>query len=328
MKPRLIIILMLIAGQQQGFAQLPVFDSTVNNLILPPGYNASEYGAIPEYYKTGKGKEAMILIPGLGFDANVFRDFTEYYRDRYRIFVITIPGYGDTKAPALPEAASSYGEQRWNNSVMQGLLKLMDKERLKKVIIVGHATQGTQLSVQMAVKYPDKISRVIVLGGHAKFISVIQGTPREFSLDTMIMYTDRYTSQKWFKNMTDQYFDDNNYSPSVYSIDTVEGRKLWKQVAAVQLPVLIQYLCEFFASDIKSDLHKIKCPTLILKALFNGETLNNPVNNYVRHQFIDAWNDASRRNTRILVKDVRNSGVFVWKDNPKETYSAIDEFLK
>jgi len=306
----------------------PRTDSTINNLVLPAGYITSEYGVIPEYIKTGKGKQAMILIPGLGFDGSVFSDFMEANKNNYSLFAITIPGYGKTNAPALPSEETSYGEQSWNKGVIQGIVKLMEKEKIPKAIIAGHSTQGTQLALRMAIDYPDKVSRVIILGGHAKFISVIQGKPREFPLDTMIMYVDKYTAPQWFKHVRKKYFDDNNYVPAVYSLDSVKGAALWQQVADVSLPVIVHYLCEFFASDIKTEIHKIKCPVLIIRALFSDALFENPGNAYVRLQFIDAWNDVTATNTLIQVKDMPGAGVFVWKDKPKETYAAINNFVR
>ena len=312
--------------QAQSFS--PRIDSSVNNLILQSGYVTGEYGAIPEYVKAGKGRQAMILIPGLGFDASVFSDFIEANKNDYTMFAITIPGYGKTKAPPLPAEGTSYGEQSWNKGVIKGILALMKKEKIQRATIAGHSTQGTQLALQTAIDHPDKVSHVIILGGHAKFVATIQGKQREFSLDTMIMYTDKYTAPQWFKHIRKQYFDDNNYMPSVYSLDSATGINLWKQVASVPLPVIIQYLCEFFASDIKTILSRVKCPVLILRSLFNDAVFENPLNSYIRPQFIDAWNDASLKNALLRVIDIPNSGVFVWKDKPKETYTAINEFLK
>jgi pimeloyl-ACP methyl ester carboxylesterase len=328
LKPKLFIIVLLC--RFPGFAQLPDprIDSTINNLLLPEGYVTSEYAEIPEYIKAGKGKQKMILIPGLGFDASVFNDFMEANKSNYTMFAITIPGYGKTKAPPLPAEGTSYGEQNWNKGVLQGIVNLMEKEKIQKVIIAGHSTQGTQLALRMAIDHPDRISHVIILGGHAKFIAVIQGKPKEFSLDTMILYTDKYTAPQWFKHIRKQYFDDNNYSPSIYSLDSARGTGLWKQVAAVPLPVMVHYLCEFFASDIKTEFHKIKCPVLVLRALFNDAILKNAINNYVRYQFIDAWNDVSEKNSLIQVKDIPGAGIFVWKDKPKKTYFAVKSFLK
>src|SRR5690349_18979567 len=50
-------------------------DSTRNNLVHLEGYKTNELGGIPQYKKAGNGEKAIIIIPGLGFDASVFDDF-------------------------------------------------------------------------------------------------------------------------------------------------------------------------------------------------------------------------------------------------------------
>lgn len=327
-----IIILLLIAISLplSGFAQSnpPAQDSTGNNLIHLTGYKTGKYGALPQYVKAGKGNPTLILIPGWGFDASVFKDFMDANKNNYTMYAITIPGYGKTQAPPMPDANTSYGQQYWNKGALEGLNKLIEKEKLQKPVIVGNFTQGAQLALRMAIDYPDKVGGVIVLGGQAKFIAMIQGEPREFPLDTMINYTDKYTAPVWFKPISKKFFDNNNYLPEIYSLDSTKGAQLWKQSAAVPLPVMVRYICEFFASDIKTELDKIKCPVLILRATYNDSVLQNPVNNYVKSQFINTWNDVSVKNPLIKVKDIKNAAGFVWKDNPAETYKAIDEFLK
>jgi pimeloyl-ACP methyl ester carboxylesterase len=310
-----------------GYAQNPL-DSAINNLVHTPGYKASEYGAIPQYIKTGKGKQTMILIPSWGFGLSVFEDFMEANKERYTMYAITIPGYANTMAPPMPRQGTSYGGQIWNNGVLQGLMALLEKEKIQKAIIAGHSTQGTQLALRMAIDFPDKVSRVIILGGHAKFISIIKGVPTEFPLKSSIAYVDNYTAPKWFKSISKADFDNGNYQSEIYSLDSMLGAKLWKESSDVSLPVMIQYICEFFASDIKTEFDKIKCPVLVLRATFNKRVLDDSNNNYVRPQFMDSWNDASTRNPLIEVVDIQNAATFIWKDNPRDTYKAIASFVK
>lgn len=302
-------------------------DTTINNLVLPEGYVSNEPEAIPYYIKVGKGKQAMILIPGLGFDAAVFSDFMEANKNDYTMYAITIPGYGKTKAPPMPAKGTSYGEQSWNKQAVLGIAKLIEKEKLQKPIIAGHFTQGGTLALRMAVDYPDKIGSVIVAGACAKFIAVNGESFRDFPLDTMIYFVDRYSAPVWFKSVSKKYFDDNNYLPEIYSLDSTRGAELWKQSADVPIPVMIRYLCEFFASDIKTELHKIKCPVLILRSLFSDKVLKAPVNSYIKRQFIDSWDNVPAINPLIQMKDIPGSASFIWKDKPMETYAAIKDFL-
>lgn len=327
---KLIGLIAIIAWMENGYSQTPVAtgNSAVNNLVMPQGYVPGVYEAIPQYVKKGTGARTLILIPGWGFDASVFEDFMVENRKNYTMYAITIPGYGNTSAPPLPDSGTSYGNQYWNNGVLLGIRALIVREKLRKPVIVGHSTQGTQLALRMAIAYPEMVSGVIVLGGHAKFIYVSGGNPQEYPLPKTIDYVDKYTAPFWFKTISRQRFDEGNFLPEIYSLDTLRAQQLWKMAASVPLPVMVQYICEFFASDIKTEIHRIKCPVLVLRSTFNSAILNAPINNYVKPQFIDAWTGVSLINPLVKVVDIMSAATFVWKDNPKEVYRLISEFLK
>lgn len=324
--PPLLCLLLLCGSVSFAQTQPPAPDPTINNLIHLPGYKTSEYGAIPHYIKAGHGRQALILIPGLGFDAAVFNDFMEANKKNYIMYAITIPGYGKTMAPPMPDTGTSYGEQSWNRGTIAGIAKLIEKEKIHKPIVVGHFTQGTQLAFRMAIDHPDKVSGVIILGGPAKFVVIAQGAVKDFPLKTMVDFVNRYTAPTWFKSISKKTYDNGNYQPVVYSLDSVKGTELWKQSAAVPLPVMVRYSCEFFASDIKIELGKIRCPVLVLRALFNSQATEAPATNYLRPQFIDIWNDVSTINPLIIVKDIEGAASFVWKDKPGEVNKAIKDF--
>jgi len=323
-----VFIFLRCATTVYGQASNNIPDTTINNLVLPSGYEPSEYGAIPEYVKVGDGKPRLIFIPGVGFDASVFDDFMDANRHSYTMYAITIPGYGKTMAPPMPLAGTSYGDQSWNRGLLEGLEKLIEKEQIQKPVIVGHFTQGVQLALRMAIDYPEKVGGVILMGGQAKFIADVEGVAKEYSLKGMIEYTDKYTSQNWFRHMRRKDFDDGNYPPELYSLDSATGAKSWKQVAEVPISVLVRYLCEFFASDIKTELAKITCPVLVLRPTFNDEVLEAPGNSYIRHQFIDTWNDVSERNPLIQVKEIEGAACSLWKDKPNEVYREIRKFVE
>jgi pimeloyl-ACP methyl ester carboxylesterase len=300
----------------------------INNLILPQNYKPSVYGEIPEYVKKGNGKQALILIPGLGLDESIFNDFMKSNVKDYTMYAITIPGYGKTMAPPIPATDSSYGLQYWNKGVMLGILKLIEKEKIINPIIAGYFTQGTQLALRLAIDYPEKIAGVITIGGPAKFILIQQGVPKEFPLKGTIAYTDKYTGPQWFKAMSHDDFNNGNYLPEIYSLNNKTGELLWKQVSNVPMPVIVRYLCEFFASDILLDLDKIKCPVLVLRPSFDSIVLNKVINNYVRPQFINAWDKAALKNPLITIKDIEGAASCSWKDKPDEVNKAIKQFIR
>lgn len=320
-------VLFLLLFASVAYPQTGTKDTTVNNLVHASGYKTSEWNVIPEYIKAGKGKQTLILIPGMGFDASVFTDFIEVNKNNFTMYAITIPGYGNTKAPPMPDTSVSYGEQSWNNSAIEGISKLIEKEKLIKPVIVGHFVQGVQLAVRLAVKYPDKVGGLILMGGPAKFIGLMNGKVLDYTVDKMIIATDKYSGPIWFKKMKKSYFDENNFLPEIYSLDKTKAALLWKQPSTVSLPVAIRYSCEYFAIDVRAEFDKIKCPVLVLRAMFNKQVLESTTNSYLPPQFIDSWNDASTRNPLIKVKDIPDAATFVWKDKPIEVYNEIKTFI-
>ena len=95
MKTPFIVLTLIIAAYSIGLSQIKNLkvDSTQNNFALPEGYKTIELGAIPEYKKIGKGKVAMILIAGYGFDASIFDDFMKSKKSQYTMYAITLPGF-------------------------------------------------------------------------------------------------------------------------------------------------------------------------------------------------------------------------------------------
>ncbi|GAB3428575.1 hypothetical protein GCM10027516_34920 [Niabella aquatica] len=227
----------------------------------------------------------------------------------------------------MPASGTSYGENSWNKSAGEGIMRLVEKEKIIRPILVGHFVTGTQIATEVAARYPEKIGGLVLIGGPAKFISMEAGKPKDYALADLIRFTDTYTAPVMFKKISKTAWDTGNYLPEVYSTDSKTGSTLWDISANVPLPVMIRYLCEYIASDISGLFNHLKCPVLVLRPLFTPDILKNPINNYIKPQFIDKWDSVKSENTSITVVDIDNAGVFVWKDAPDKTYPVIKKFI-
>jgi len=234
-------------------------DPVIDNLVLPHDYKTSDYGAIPYYVKSGDGSQTIILIPGLGFDESVFANFAAANQKRYATYRITVPGFGKTSAPPMPKEGTSFGEQSWNKSVLEGLNKLIASEKLARPVILGHFTVGAQLALRLAIDYPDKVGAVIIAGGPARFIPIRNGQIVQYSLTSRIIGADKY-STAYYRSMTKSTWDAGNYLPGLYSINEKTGVDLWNQVASVPIQVMVRYLCEFQASDVTLEMDSNPVP--------------------------------------------------------------------
>ena len=324
----LIFLLFIADGMGQPTKQA---NDTINNLVLPNNYKTSMIGAIPHYKKKGNGGQSLILIPGLGFGETIFDDFIKATKNRYILYSITVAGFGKSAAPPVPAPGTSFGAQTWSRSTIDGIKKLIEKEHIVKPIIVGHFTLGTQLALRFVLDHPDLVSGLIILGGPAKLIVIQNGQVVDYPLNGLISYTDKVTAPKYFKGMDETAFNSGNYMPEVYSLKVRVGSSLWKEVAANTLPVMVRYLCEFHASDLRAETERIKCPVLVLRPGFTTKLLSHPESpnsNYIKPQFIDGWEPVAKNNPKIKIVDILNSGSFLWKDQPEKTYKEINQFVE
>src|SRR5262245_3225946 len=117
-------------SEDQPFKRIMTQDSTLNNLVDPPGYQTSKPGTLVQVVKMGKGTQPVILIPGLGFGGSVFAEFMEGFADNYRMYAITLPGFGGTAAPPCPAETTSFGKQTWTNAALVAIENLMKEENI------------------------------------------------------------------------------------------------------------------------------------------------------------------------------------------------------
>ena len=136
-------------------------DTTLNNLVDPPGYVTAQPGTLGNVLEIGDGPQHMILIPGLGFGGEVFRSFMESNSSRYHMYAVTLPGCGGTPELPAPPEGTSFGEQTWANSALSAIEKLIETEQLQNTVIVGHWLTGTQIALRLAMKHPSHITAVI-----------------------------------------------------------------------------------------------------------------------------------------------------------------------
>jgi pimeloyl-ACP methyl ester carboxylesterase len=317
-------------------------DSSLNNLVLPAGYHTGPPGELGAVKKAGKGKQAVILIPGWGFGAEVFDNFIAANYKNYKMYAVTPAGFGGTAAPPEPAAGIKYSDHTWTRSIVDGILKLIEKERLKKPVIVAHFVTGTQAALDLALSHPEKIGKIVIMSGmpHRYFSmaakDMVTGPETALTVEQRSMIADRL-ADSWFKTVTKKTWDKGNHQPSEYSADPATGQKLFDISAKIPVPVMVRYLQEFSAYDISSHYSEIRVPILFLLPSFSAsyfretrETLFGPrTNEWMTYYFISCW-DSVRASKNLLFefKTISNTHLFLWYDDPRETYQAIADFVK
>jgi pimeloyl-ACP methyl ester carboxylesterase len=313
---------------QQACPRIMAQDPALNNLVDPPGYVTAEPGTLGGVLRRGKGEQAVILIPGLGFGASVFGEFMERFADRYRMYAVTLAGFGGTAAPPSPGAKTSFGAQTWTNGALAAIEKLIEDEGLEDPIVVGHWLTGTQLALRLAIEHPKRIKAVILLAGAARlFITDPRYAEHYGTPERRVASVDGFLAPRWFKTVTRETWDDNNFLPGDYAVHPVRGLRLWREAAAPRLHVWVRYLCEFNAQDVTVGLDKLSVPTLLLEPGLDG-LWHEAGQNYMEAYCHKSWEGAVEKNPRITVKTIPHSRACLWFDQPEPVSAAVSAFLE
>lgn len=102
------------------------------------------------FKKTGSGKP-LIILHGLFGSADNWFSISKELKDHYTLYLIDQRNHGDS-----PQSDD------WNYEVMvEDLKELMDNEGLDKAYLMGHS-MGGKTAMNFALKYPDKVEKLIV----------------------------------------------------------------------------------------------------------------------------------------------------------------------
>ncbi|MBX7153266.1 alpha/beta hydrolase [bacterium] len=121
------------------------------------------------YIDEGSGDQTILFIHGLGSYIPAWKKNVETLKSHYRCIAVDLPGYG--KSSKKPHS----GMMEFYADVM---VELIDKLALKNVIVAGHS-MGGQIGITMALKYPDKVQKLVLIDP-AGFESFTEGEKQWF----------------------------------------------------------------------------------------------------------------------------------------------------
>ena len=108
------------------------------------------------YFEAGQeNSTSMILIHGLGDEADTWRYLIEPLATIFHVYAVDLPGFGRSDKPDL-----DYSPQFFLSTINE----FLEAVSINKVIMVG-SSLGAILSQGFALQYPEKVSGLILLGG-------------------------------------------------------------------------------------------------------------------------------------------------------------------
>jgi pimeloyl-ACP methyl ester carboxylesterase len=304
-------------------------DLSRNNLEFPANYHTLAYNKAPLVRKLGKGKQPMILIPGMYSGSQSFAGFISENESRYRLYIVTPPGINGTLPRPMPAPGPRLGELFWTHLLEEDILNLIRREKITKPVIVAERQPGSVAAIELALHHPDDIGGVILAGTNLLPFSPSPKDPTRRTPATLaerVAGIEEGLAAKWFKYVTPDTWLSNDYRPEWFSTDASRGQKAWEDIEAAPLEVKIRYICEFWASDVTEHFNKLQVPVLVLVPGFDEKFLADPTNNLLRTSFIEAWNVLAPKPALEIIK-IPGARLLVLENQSKTTDDAIARFM-
>lgn len=108
------------------------------------------------YYQEKGNKEPFILLHGNGEDSSYFKHQIDYFSDRYRVIAIDTRGHGKSPRGTKPFTIEQFSHD---------LYDFMISRKISNAVILGFS-DGANIAMKFAMKYPDKVKALILNGGN------------------------------------------------------------------------------------------------------------------------------------------------------------------
>lgn len=113
-------------------------------------------GAALHYAETGSGQETLLFLHGNGEDFHCFDKQIPAFEGEYRLLLPDSRGQGSSErgeeAPSLSRIA-------------EDMIALLDEKKVKRVSVIGFS-DGANVAMELALRHPQRISRLVLAGGN------------------------------------------------------------------------------------------------------------------------------------------------------------------
>lgn len=197
---------------------------------------------------SGRGSMPAVFVPGFGCSGEVWRETLPLFEDRYRCYVLTMPGVAGV-SPAEGPAI-----RNWEKYIAD----YFEDAGLKNVLVIGHS-MGGGLAMLLAADYPDLVSKIVVVDALPCLAAAGDPSFKPKSGD------DCGPMVKMMAAMTDsQYYQAQLRMLPQLVADQSKVPQIAKWGAASDRQTLASIYCDFLNTDLREKIAAVKCPALVM----------------------------------------------------------------
>ena len=156
------------------------------------------------FIETGNG-EPLILLHGNGENCNYFQGQIDEFSQMYHVYAIDTRGHGKTPRGDKPFTIRQFADD---------LLGFMDEHQIEKAHLLGFS-DGGNIAMIFAVKYPDRVNRLILNGANLNPAGVKRSTqiPIEIGYKIAKRFAGKSDSARLNAEMLGLMVNDPNVEP-------------------------------------------------------------------------------------------------------------------
>jgi len=197
---------------------------------------------------SGKGKQAILFIPGFACSGDVWNDTRAAYEKNYTCYTFTMAGFAGAPAEAAP------GFKGWENAIAT----YITQNKINKPIIIGHS-MGGGLALAIASDYPDLPSKIIIVDALPCLAAAsnpdFKSNPNN-DCSAMVARFAAFTADQFYQMQSHtmpQLMDDTAHLKQVINWSVTSDRRTFATM-----------YCDFMNTDQRATIANIKCPALVL----------------------------------------------------------------
>jgi len=201
-----------------------------------------------EVIKTGKGKQAILFIPGFASSGEVWNETKTAFEKDFTCYTLTMAGF----AGAKPHPSPSF--ENWK----AGIATYIKTNKIEKPIVIGHS-MGGGLALALAADYPDLIGKIVVVDALPCLVALSNvsfKSKENNDCSPMVAQMTAMNETQFYemqKQTMPRLLQDASKLEMVVDWSVKSDRKTFAQM-----------YCDFFNTDLRERISTVKCPSLIL----------------------------------------------------------------
>jgi len=201
-----------------------------------------------EVSKTGKGKQAIIFIPGFASSGAVWNETKAVFEKDFTCYTLTMAGFAGVK----PQPNPSF--ENWKNEIAN----FIKNNKIEKPILIGHS-MGGGLALAIAADYPDLIGKIVVVDALPCLAALSDPSFKSKENNDCSPMVTQMTAM----NDTQFYDMQKQMMPRLLE-DKAKLEMVVDWSVKSDRVTFAQMYCDFFNIDLRTKIATIKCPSLIL----------------------------------------------------------------